>query len=326
MIEPEDFPENGLVFWSIRSRDFSSNLSPGTIVLASVEEADHSLLPKNPTDRHIYRTEPGSVRTPSGNELCEILMYSGTHIQHPRELLGSGQFVSDHRPTPRAYVLTDASLFGPFSTEARPTDETNTYYSVNLKPAHEHVDVFSTSAFTEAHLFTEVDALVSLRPVPPNRSNYAVRCTYRILLEEALTTLNSSGKQTVQLKTPDQILRPLTKRFFQIGKFRSVAEQFESFVNQYGDPDSGITPNQSEVIETVRSAAADDKRLLRELVDGILESGFLSEMMEERLRSHVEEYVSSKSIELSTQIKESVQEHQRSLDAALPDGMYQVGS
>jgi len=314
-IEFGDFPENDLVFWIIRNRDFSSNLSPGTVVLASVEETDHSSLPNNPSDRHIYRTEAGSVRSPLGTEVCEILQRPNAQIQHPRELLGASQIVVDHRPTPRVYVQTDEDLYGPFSTEARATDETNTYYAINLKPVYEYVDVFPVSVLSGADFVKEATTLVSLRPIPPNRSNQNIRCTYHFLLEEGLTALNGSAKQSVQLKTPEQILRPLTKRFFQVGRFRSAAEQFDEFVNQYAERDSTTTAAQADIIEAVRSASISDKRMLRDLADGLLDSGFLSEMFEERLRGRLDEHISSKSTELSAQIKERTQEQQKALDA-----------
>lgn len=314
--DAEDFPNNGLIFWYMRPKEVAAALPPGTIVISSVENANpSSTVPLQ--DRHQYRAEENSVREPSPTEVLQILDYYNV-LTHPRELLLIDDLVLPYRPLPQVFVRTSEAVYGPFATASKPLDVASNKYTVSLKPTGERVGVVPIQEFESLASSGQVisaDAVVSLKAQPPKRSPSTFHCSFQLACPDGIEALYKSIQESVVVRTPEQILRQLTRKYIDQRRFQQAQALFEEFVNTLGTEREGLTLTQLEVIEAIQYSLERDKRGVRELTDTILDSGLLKASIDDRIRARIEQHIAESTAEITSQIRERTREVQLHLEA-----------
>jgi hypothetical protein len=311
-VYPDDFPNYGLIFWYMSRKEVASPFLPGMIVIASIESA--SVLDTVPMiDRHQYRVEHDSVRDPDPSDVIEVIDYTTRSIAHPRDLLFADDIVISHRPLPRVFIKTPDAIYGPFSTDYKVVDTSSNDYSISVRPIEDKVALIEPGVFesiSDSNFIFEAEATVSLRPSPPHKSGKVVRCSYQLVCSPGIQALREAEKQFLLVRTPEQILKPLTRKYIERNKYQAVQALFDEFVNNLGNEREGLTLGQTEVIESIQTALERDRRLVRELTDGLLASGLLDTTIEERLRTRTEQYITDNTAEIAAKIRERTRELQ----------------
>ena len=75
-----------------------------------------------------------------------------------------------------------------------------------------------------------------------------------------------------------------------------------------------LSIDEIDLINSVRSAAANDAKVTRDLAEAIVSSGFINERLEDRISSRVRQYVEERATELEAQAELSVRDEKALLE------------
>lgn len=314
LAEPEDFPNNGLVWWMLRPGALAF-AEPGRLVAGVLEPAQRQES-DNP-DKAVYQINRESVEPVKEDDLVEILTISTPAVRSPRDLLSGQQLISlDHPPASTVLVRWNGFLYGPLRASSTPARSSNEYgvAFVKMSPDQSVLKIPDASLLeVPSHLLCRLKARVSLDRRAFARAYRTAECEYEILLGGAVDAVLERASEGLDLETNVDVLRRVAKRLLTRKKkqeFRRLLDDLGEAVNTTGK----VEGEEGEVLTAVLAAVKQDEEEARRLSQSLLESGSLDTQIDTGIRERFDSFVKENATRLQAEIEERVETSRTKLE------------
>jgi hypothetical protein len=308
ILDQNDFPNRGLVFWLVWSNAMRF-ADPGRLISGRVENA------VRPDGKDRYQLAPDSVEIVSPSDLIEILNCEAASVQAIRDLVNiEGVLTLDHPPTPLVLIRWRGHAYGAFKAEAKVNKEGG--WSVTLLPQRTEQTVFkfpvetlqNADGFGPDHAYLEA----RISPVSREPSFNSPICRYEVLMGSGFRRLPGMGFELVRVESDKELLLKYARRFTAKKNLQQLRELLSSVEPDLQTVDTADVEQSAFLATKERIAGLDDE--LRVVSQALVKSGLLEEHIEGAIRSQAQEYVVQQSAKLSVEIASNVERQRTELE------------
>lgn len=314
-VEPDDFPNNQLVWWMLRpgTRSFAD---PGRLLSGRLERSREFDL-HNP-DRAYYQVQLDSIEVAKQDDLVEIVTVNNFDVKEPRDLINRSNVLElDHCPTSIVLVRWVNHIYGPFRTTTDLTEPKGVWQvSLSLMSSASGALKFLEEELTnyEDSYLSNLSTVVTHDQNSPRKSRNTRECRYELLLGSAFKVLPSAGYQRIHLETDQELLQRLANRIMAKKKrqeFRGLLAELERSLRETTEE----VPEESiQALLALNNRIVQQENLDQKLARALLESGAIDDKIEKEMERRAAVYISDNVTQLSAQISAKVESKQTELD------------
>jgi hypothetical protein len=297
---PEDFPDNGFVWWLVRSgaRGFAE---PGRLLLATLEES----LASGTSGKSWYQAHVDNIEPARPSKVIEVVRAPGNWIADPREIVSSGrQLTLDHPPMEKVYLNWQGYLYGPLKTLATPSVPGDW----NVEFAADHAENV-VSKIPEGALqrlppgrLHDLTVPISLDNRQADSTDFVHECSWRLILAHDFSKWIEKEGVAIVLEGDESLIRRYARQYLS----RKARQEFAKLLDLLHDLISA-DPGASED-EVLRVTNALRFRIGRadvaadELARSLLESGMLEPRLKPLLDQAEARHVEKNTAKLQAEI------------------------
>lgn len=299
---PEEFPNNGLVWWMVRPQMRSSSL-PGRLITGILERARQ--YEREERARSFYQIQVASAEQPSQDDVIEILTVGDNQIASVRELVNrSGAVRLDHPPTSTVLVRWRDHLYGPLRASAKASEGPSNHYVISFENPAADQTVLEMPA-------TRLDAIAPAKTrrfdlelsgdnQPPYRTRELIRCSYEVVVPVQYKELAKDGTR-VSLVSNSDIVRGLAKKV-STRKSRQELNRLLSELAADVEKTTDISDEEREALRELRSVVERDEGLADALAEDLLSSGLVDDRLQRRIDERVSQHIDERAATLQADV------------------------
>lgn len=316
LADPELFPNNGLIWWMVRS-NLRPITVPGRLITGRLEFARKYEV-GDPVSNY-FQLNVASAEPVHQDDAFEILSLEDNVIGHARDLLNLQDLVTvDHPPANYVLVRWRGHLYGPLKTESvLKAGERHRFIVCFSNPAPDRTVLqIPDSALVDlgAHGPRELEVEVSGDAQVLDRTRHRITCRYEVLLNEDYKRLGSDAVR-LSLASHSDVLRGAARRLFGRKKRQELNQLLDELNQVLTTSGEEILRDEVESFDAVKKKLKIDLETSRHLAEGILGSGMLDERIQEGIEERAQRYVEEKAAELQGTVATRIQAKREELES-----------
>lgn len=316
LADPESFPNNGLIWWMVRS-NLRPITVPGRLITGRLEFARKYEM-ADPASNY-FQLNVASAEPVHQDDAFEILSLKDNAIGHARDLLNLPDLVTvDHPPANYVLVRWRGHLYGPLKTEwaLKPGERHRFTVSFsNLAPDRtvlEIPDTALTDLGDNASRILEVEVSGDAQVL--DRTHNRIVCRYEIILNDDYKRLSTEAVR-LSLASHSDVLRGTAKRILGRKKRQELTQLLDEMNQVLTTSGPEILRDEAESLKAVQERLKIDLETSKQLAEGILGSGMLEERIQEGIEARAQRYVEERAAELQGTVANRIQAKREELEA-----------
>jgi len=298
--EPDDFPNNGLVWWMLRPNAHRFT-HPGQLVAFSVENAIDPK--KDDPSGNLYQVIRASVEACALDDIVEIVTVPATSARRANDLVSRRNILTlDHPPCGLVLVRWKDHVYGPLRAESIADNQPDRFQLSFEAPSpgqpvsrftNAQIDSVSSPSERSFHVQVALDAQVR------DKSRDLAVCKYELLSTTAYELLTTNAEDRVLLESDSEVLRRAAKGVLTRKRRQdliALLKELEDGLAKTGDANSD--EQTQEILEQVTRALESGARQIDSLAGSLLDSGLLDERLNSAISERVEQHLESRAATL----------------------------
>lgn len=325
--QPQDFPDNGDVWWMVRP-EVRGYAKPGQLLTAVLEESREF----GQRGKSHYQARIDSVELLRERDYVEIIDVPLEAISDARGLVAKRRLVTtDHPPMGTIFVRWRGSLFGPLRTTSEPAGSDSSHWYISLASCQDDNGVLCVPAEVLSKVPAwknhKIQVEVSGDSHPIHESSQLITCGYHLVEADAFREVVTPKASTIVLQTDEKLILRLAKRFLTRNKRQELKRLFEEFSETVASKGEHLDQEEAETLKRLAMAVDEELVTIDKLATAILETGLLESRIETALKERAHQYISENAARLQTEINvrianeqiaiEDLEQKHRALDSDL---------